>query len=120
MYRLAFLIVLVSAWLLVAPDSVERGKYLTEEVGKCQDCHRHTDGQLDRSKWMKVAVLGFQPIEPVPGWHKTSPGLTPGSRLWQRWGEKGIIEFLKTGLGPNGHHADPPMPTYTLKPEDAE
>ena len=31
-----------------------------------------------------------------------------------------IIEFLKTGLGPNGHHADPPMPTYTLKPEDAE
>jgi mono/diheme cytochrome c family protein len=104
-----------------ASEQTERGKYLVEEVGKCQDCHtpRGADGQPDREKWLKGAVLDFQPMQPVKDWHKTSPDLTPGSRLWQRWGEKGITEFLKTGLGPSGHAADPPMPTYKLKTEDA-
>jgi Cytochrome c len=105
-----------------ASEQTDRGKYLVEEVGKCQECHtpRGADGQLDREKWLKGAVLDFQPIQPVKDWHKTSPDLTPGSRLWQRWGEKGITEFLKTGLGPSGHTADPPMSTYKLKAEDAD
>jgi mono/diheme cytochrome c family protein len=105
-----------------ASEQTERGKYLTEEVAKCQICHtpRGADGQLDREKWLKGTVLDFQPMEPVKEWHKTSPDLTPGSRLWQRWTEKGITEFFKTGLGPSGHTADPPMPTYKLKAEDAE
>ncbi len=103
-------------------DQVERGKYLVEEVGKCQDCHtpRQADGRLDKSQWLKGTVLDFQPINPVPGWHKTSPDLTPAGRLWERWGEKGLVGFLTTGKGPSGHAADPPMPTYTLKAEDAE
>jgi len=105
-----------------ASEQTDRGKYLVEEVGKCQVCHtpRGADGKLDREKWLKGAVLDFQPMQPVEGWHKTSPDLTPGSRLWQRWGEKGLTEFLKTGLVPSGHIADPPMPTYKLKAEDAE
>ena len=105
-----------------ASDQSERGKYLIEEVAKCQDCHtpRSPDGQLDHEKWLKGTVLDFQPMQPVKDWHKTSPDLVPGSRLWQRWGEKGITEFLKTGLGPSGHAADPPMPTYKLRAEDAE
>ena len=112
-------IVLPAGW---ASEQTERGKYLVEEVGKCQECHtpRGPDGQLDREKWLKGAVLNFQPIQPVKDWHKTSPDLTPGSRLWQKWGERGITAFLKTGLGPSGHSADPPMPTYKLKAEDAE
>jgi mono/diheme cytochrome c family protein len=122
MYRLPLVLVFVSACLFAAADGVERGKYLVEEIGKCQDCHtpRGADGQFDKTKWMKGTVLDFQPIQPVPGWHKTSPDLTPSGRLWKRWGEKGIAEFLKTGMGPGGHHAEPPMPTYTLKAEDAE
>jgi mono/diheme cytochrome c family protein len=103
-------------------DQVERAKYLVEEVGKCQDCHtpRQADGQLDKSQWLKGTVLDFEPMKPVPGWHKTSPDLTPAGRLWERWGEKGLIGFLTTGKGPSGHAADPPMPTYTLKAEDAK
>ncbi len=93
-----------------------------EEVAKCQVCHtpRGPDGQLDREKWLKGTVLDFQPMHDVKDWHKTSPDLVPGSRLWQRWGEKGITEFLKTGVGPSGHAADPPMPTYKLNADDAE
>jgi mono/diheme cytochrome c family protein len=119
---LALSIAVALPLVVPASETAERGKYLVEEVGKCQDCHtpRLEDGTLDRSKWLKGAVLAFQPIQPIKDWHKTSPDLTPGSRLWTRWKEKGLLEFLKTGLGPSGHRADPPMPTYTLKAEDAE
>src|SRR5450759_616454 len=98
-------------------DKLERGKYLTEEIGKCQDCHtpRGEKGELDRAKWLRGTVLDFQPINPVPGWHKTSPDLTPGSGLWERWGDAGLVKFLVTALDPRGNAADPPMPAYKMK-----
>src|SRR5581483_11188099 len=79
-----------------ADEKVERGKYLVEEVAKCQDCHtpRATDGTLDKDKWLKGATLDFAPMHEVPGWHKTSPDLTASSRLFERWQAKGITEFL--------------------------
>jgi Cytochrome c len=103
-------------------DKVERGRYLVEEVAKCQECHTPftEDGKIDRSKWMKGATLNVQPITPIQGWHKTSPDLTPGSRLWTRWGEANLLKFMQTGLALNGKPADPPMPAYKMKAEDAE
>jgi mono/diheme cytochrome c family protein len=103
-------------------DKIERGKYLTEEIAKCQDCHtpRGENGQLDRTKWMKGATLDFKPVQEVKGWHGGSPDLTGTGRLFQRWGEAGLVKFLVTGKGPRGNAADPPMPAYTLKQEDAE
>ena len=125
MQRLVLVVLIATAAMpVICPgaDDSERGKYLVEEIAKCQVCHtpQGADGQLDREKWLKGSVLNFQPMQPVKDWHKTAPDLTPGGRLWQRWGQKGITEFLKTGLGPSGHAADPPMPTYQLKGEDAE
>jgi mono/diheme cytochrome c family protein len=99
----------------------ERGKYLVDDVMVCGSCHtpRGADGKSDTSKYLKGAVLNIQPIEAVQGWHKTAPDLTSGSRLFLKWKEEGLIKFMETGLGPTGHAADPPMPTYKLKPEDA-
>lgn len=101
---------------------LERGKYLVEEVAKCGDCHtpKGPDGQLDRSRWLKGAVLDFQPMEPVKGWHKTSPDLTRKGRLWMKWGERSLLNYLMTGLTPSGKPADPPMPAYKLRADDAE
>lgn len=101
---------------------VARGKYLVEEVGKCQECHtpRLDNGEFDKTKWMKGAVLNFAPIKPVQGWHKTSPDLTPEGRLWERWTPDGIKKYMQTGLNPKGKPADAPMPTYKLTPEDAD
>lgn len=101
---------------------VERGKYLVNEVAKCQDCHtpRGEKGELDTAKWLKGAPLGFAPLQEVKGWHKTAPDLTSSGRLFERWGEKGITNFLMTGVGPSGHAADPPMPAYKLSSEDAK
>jgi hypothetical protein len=78
------------------------------------------EGKPDMSRYLKGAVLTIQPIGEVKGWHKTSPDLTSGSRLWQRWGEKGLLAFLATGKNPGGHEADAPMPAYKLRQDDAE
>ena len=78
------------------------------------------DGQFDRSKWLKGAVLNIQPITPIKDWHKTSPDITRPGRLWQKWGERAMLDYFTTGLTPKGTPAGPPMPTYKLKPEDAE
>jgi mono/diheme cytochrome c family protein len=118
---------LLSASLLASPlfaqaDNVARGKYLVEEVARCQECHtpKTADGKFDETKWLKGATLNIQPIEETKGWHKTSPDLTSTSRLWQSWKEAGILKFLTTGLNPRGRPADAPMPMYKLRPDDAQ
>src|SRR6202011_6376736 len=85
-------------------DSLARGKYLVEEVGKCQECHtpRLETGEIDKTKWLQGAEFNFQPIKDVKGWHKTSPNLTPAGKLWARWGEAGLTKFMETGAGPKG------------------
>jgi len=115
------LVLAVTAPCGKAESAVDRGKYLVNEVAKCGMCHTPiADGKPDESKHLKGAVLDFQPIGEVKGWHKTSPDLTPGSRLWQRWQEKGLVNFLVTGKGPSGNGADPPMPAYKLSQADAQ
>ena len=118
---LCAILALATAAMAWGESKEERGKYLVDEVGACGSCHtpRGADGKPDASQYMKGAVLNIQPIEPVQGWHKTSPDLTSGSRLFLKWKEEGLIKFMETGLNPAGHTADAPMPTYKLTHEDA-
>jgi mono/diheme cytochrome c family protein len=111
-----------AGWMRAADDKVERGKYLVEEVAKCQECHtpRNANGTFDKSKWLKGATLDFAPTHEVEGWHKTSPDLTGTSPLFGRWQVKGVTEFLMTAKNPRGGKADPPMPAYHMNKEDAE
>jgi mono/diheme cytochrome c family protein len=110
------------AGLALADDQVDRGKYLVEEVAKCQACHtpKTADGTLDKTKWLKGATLDVAPMHDVPGWHKTAPDLTGSSNLFKRWEAKGLITFLMTTKNPRGGKADPPMPDYHLSKDDAE
>ncbi len=113
---------------LLAQDKkqVEYGRYLAEEVGKCQECHtpRLESGEIDSSKALEGATLNFGPLKPadkaMEKWHKNAPGLTPDGKLWDKWKEEGIRNYLITGLNPKGGKADIPMPTYKLKPADAD
>ena len=115
-------IVVLAGPVRAADANTERGRYLVEEVGKCQDCHtpRTADGSPDRTRWLKGATLDFAPLHEVPGWHKTAPDLTSSSRLFERWQVKGMTEFLIRGKNPRGGKADPPMPEYHLSRDDAE
>ena len=119
---LAAFSVLLNAQDDKAAAKVEYGRYLVEEVGKCQECHtpKLESGELDKSKWLEGAVLDVGPLKEIKGWHKTSPGLTTDGRLWERWKEEGVRNFLITGLNPKGGKAEAPMPTYKLKPADAD
>lgn len=102
--------------------TVERGRYLVEEVAKCQDCHTPrmmNSNDLIKSQWLKGAPLSFTPVVAPPNWRPKTPDITSTSPLWSRWGEEGMVKFLETGRNPRGNHADPPMPVYTLSNDDA-
>ena len=103
-------------------DKVARGKYLVEEIAKCQDCHtpKMDNGTFIKSQWMKGSTINLMPAAPIAGWHSTAPDITPAGAVWKRWGDEGMTTFLETGKSPRGGKANPPMPTYTLKREDAE
>ena len=113
---------IVLAGLALADDQIDRGKYLVEEVAKCQECHtpKTPEGALDKTKWLTGATLDFAPMHEAPGWHKTAPDLTASGSLFKRWEAKGISTFLMTAKNPRGNKADPPMPDYHLNKEDAE
>ena len=113
---------LIAVSALAQDDKVARGKYLVEEVAKCQDCHtpKMDNGNFIKSMWMKGATLNITPAAPVQGWHAAAPDITPNGALWKRWNEEGMVNFLTTGKSPRGGAAGAPMPTYTLKREDAE
>src|SRR5260370_34924228 len=90
---------------LAQPDKVARGKYLVEEVARCQECQtpKLADGQFDKDKWLKGATLNVQPIEPVKGWHKTSPDLTASGRLWNgRRCDAALGKRVGASVGPGG------------------
>jgi len=104
------------------PGKIARGRYLAEEIARCQDCHtpKMDNGSFIKSQWMKGTKLNVAPAAPVVGWHAVTPDITPNGALWKRWGDAGMVAFLETGKTPRGGNAGPPMPTYTLKHEDAE
>jgi mono/diheme cytochrome c family protein len=105
-----------------ADPKIERGRYLAEEVAKCEDCHTPrmmNSNDLIKSQWMKGASLSFTPVVAPPNWRSKAPDITSTSPLWSRWGEEGMVKFLETGRNTRGNHADPPMPVYTLSHDDA-
>jgi len=96
--------------------SHERGRYLVERVGMCQDCHspRDQQGQYVLDRWLQGAPLPFQPTVPMP-WAPVSKPIAGLPTLTEAQAE----HFLCTGELPGGRHALPPMPEYRFAPEDA-
>jgi mono/diheme cytochrome c family protein len=98
-----------------------KGKYIAEEVARCEDCHtpRLLSGELVKSGWFKGTTLEYAPVTDVKGWHQKSPDITSTSALWARWGDDGMVAFLETAKNPRGGTAGPPMPPYKMSHEDA-
>jgi len=116
-------LILAAAIGVQAQDArIQRGKYLVEEVARCQECHTpKTDtGELDKSKWLKGAKLDTAPIGTIKGWHASSPDITSTSALFTRWKEDGLVKFLETAKNPRGGGAGAPMPAYTMQHDDAD
>jgi mono/diheme cytochrome c family protein len=120
---ISLIVVACLGGVVTAQDAkVQRGKYLVEEVARCQECHtpRTDANDFDRAKWLKGATLVAVPSTPIQGWHQKSPDITSTSALWQRWGDEGFAKFLETARNPRGGAAGAPMPAYTMSHDDAE
>ena len=101
-----------------APAVIERGKYLVEQIGMCNDCHtpHNEKGEPIKEQWLQGTVLPFKPTVPMPVWADKSANIAglPG------WEKDAAIKFLMTGIAFNGLPARPPMPQYRYSQGDAE
>jgi len=101
-------------------DLMKHGEYLVSRVAQCGDCHtpRDTKGDPDRSKLLQGATIGFVPKQKTKQWADKSPDITSAG-LAGMWSEREMIQFLTTGVNPDGEKATPPMPAFRLHESDA-
>ena len=97
---------------------VERGSYLVNQVGMCNDCHspRGERGEFLPRKLLTGSVLGFAPTVPMPVWAPAAPAIAG----LEGFTTEQAVHFFMTGERPSGTPARPPMPEYRLNQEDAQ
>ena len=99
------------------PAVVERGRYIVEEVAKCERCHtpRDEQGAPDRGRWLMGGPLQIRATYPN-SWATTTPrlaGQPPGT-------DAEVVKFLTTGIWKTGFPPNPPMPQFHMTQADAE
>lgn len=97
---------------------VTRGEYLVKAIGQCGDCHTPftPTGAFVMDKWLQGKKLEFGPLVPIPIWADKAPNIAG----LEGWDTDKAVQFLMTGLAPNGQPARPPMPQYKMNRADAE
>lgn len=97
---------------------IERGRYLVEEVAKCQECHTPhlAGGQLDNGAWLQGAPIWITPVRPIANWAQNAPPIAGLPGLTEEEAER----VLEKGMGPEGEALRPPMHTYHMTHEDAK
>ena len=96
---------------------IKRGKYLTEEVARCTECHTPRDarGNLDNSRALQGGPVWIVPVHPDHNWAQEAPPLAGFAAYTDKDGE----EILEKGQGANGEAIRPPMHIYHLNHQDA-
>src|ERR1700732_399277 len=96
---------------------IKRGKYLTEEVARCTECHTPRDarGNLDNSRLLQGGPVWILPVHADHNWAQEAPPLAGFAAYTEKDGE----EILEKGQGANGEAIRPPMPVYHLNHQDA-
>lgn len=97
-------------------DLVARGRHLVENVALCADCHspRLPTGELDRTRWLLGAPLGFKPTVEMP-WAPVAPPIAglPG------YTDEQAVTLLITGVRHDGRSPLPPMPGFKFTRDEA-
>src|SRR6202451_1592655 len=96
---------------------IKRGKYLTEEVARCTECHTPRDarGTLDNSRALQGGPVWIVPVHPDHNWAQEAPPLAGFAAYTDSDGEA----ILEQGRDPNGEVIRPPLHLYQLNHEDA-
>lgn len=99
--------------------SVDRGRYLANEVSMCVQCHSPRDrrGELVRDRLFEGAPMPLKsPYSGVARWAFTAPNLrnAPG------YTKAEFVDFLMSGIRKNGTEARAPMPPFRMNRADAQ
>lgn len=96
----------------------ERGRYLTEQVAMCVQCHtpRDANGELIRSRLFGGAPI---PVSKPAQWN-TWAEFAPRIAGLPQYTEEQMVTLLMTGIGREGKPLRAPMPTFKLTKQDAE
>lgn len=95
---------------------VERGDYLVNNIGGCNDCHTPMTPQgPDMAQSLHGGTLIFAPTVEIP-WAPYAP---PLAGLPAGYTEEQFVAFMQTGVRPDGSRPLPPMPPFRLNEEDA-
>lgn len=99
---------------------VERGNYIVNGIGGCNDCHTPMTPQgPDMAHSLQGTPLSVQLLPQLEGqvpWAAIAP---PIAGLPAGYTEEQLASFLQTGLRPDGSQARPPMPQFRLHDDDA-
>lgn len=98
--------------------TVQRGRYIVEDVAKCELCHTRRDenGAPDEGNWLAGGPVQLHPAYPAPHWAVETPriaGGPPGT-------EEDFIKLMTTGIARTGKPPNPPMQQFHMTREDAE
>lgn len=98
--------------------AVERGQYIVENIGMCEECHtpRDENGNLDESRRLEGAPIWIQPVHTMTNWANRAPALAGFVGFTDAQGE----DILERGIGPNGIAIQPPMHIYHMNQADAQ
>ncbi len=95
-----------------------RGEYLANDLAMCVQCHSPRDarGELIPDRHFQGAPIPVKsPYSGAPRWAFTAPNL----RRLPGYTEEQFLEFMTTGVRPNGTHARSPMPPFRMDSQDA-
>jgi cytochrome c553 len=95
---------------------IQRGEYLVNNIGGCNDCHTPMTPQgPDMAQALHGATLMFEPTVEMP-WAPYAP---PLAGLPAHYTDEQFVAFLQTGVRPDGSRTLPPMPPFRLNEADA-
>ena len=99
-------------------SSIERGRYIVENVAMCGRCHTPRDekNEPERSNWLMGAPIQKDPTYPEWNYAIRAPriaGRPPGT-------DAEVITLLTTGIARTGKPPLPPMLQFHMTRQDAE
>lgn len=99
-------------------SSIDRGRYLVEDVAMCEECHtpRDAGGNLDESRRLQGAQIWIMPVHANPNWAMNAPALAGFGGYSDEQG----AAVLENGEGPNGETIRQPMHIYHMNHADAQ
>ena len=102
-----------------ADSTIERGRYLVEEVAHCQECHTPRDdkGEFDRGRWLSGGPVFYRPARPTEGWVDRAPAIA-GLPGWLD--DADVVYLLTRGMRPDGTVPHLPMKQFHMNDADAK